>query len=779
MHLTLSIALYNRSQLQTAGLTKTKMFGLCFRTGGGVVTLGGVDTRLHLPVVRGLSGEQQQLNRTSLGGIFFAGLTKAKGWYTVKMIDVLMRPSAGSAGKEKLTAIPAAKSIGGDASRYNAGKGTIVDSGTTDTYLPATLRSQFQALFRTLTGKEYANKQAYYSKEQFAKLPVIVFRLMGERGEGYLDLEVFPSSYMEHHKEGAGASGGGGRYTPRIYLTEGTGAVLGANAINEHNVIFDPDGLRVGFARSLCTYDKVHSSHDFATSTNDVPKTPVKTPAKSNNAAQKTLPEANHKEQPVVPAAAPKKGGNGAVSATALKKMKAKEVETAATLLGALPLQPSEPKPTPPMQHLKGSATKNPVKPTKGTAATVKPSQYNPLFPVPLTPVHKENLASLVAAAADSFVSERNVACRRVLTMPCNARCDRPPSPEIQALDFGKNLHFECVSAACSGRVYLLRCLFIYCCTVCFFAGVPETPQDRRFEYLQVNKEGEVSVGTASVMYGQEFWRVPSCAEGAAARRSLESLASAERGLGSLEDEVNAALNFVPQEGSASRIVAQKCSVVCPRIEAGSTDERAEGMESNAGITALLPVRVNTKVGVEETVTACDVQTQTKKHIDVSDTLVPTLGTSNVLTVKPVLNNDRKVQCFSVSNAASVKDPAPTSHSEANQEKTGGEDSSRAPAPSSCKATTVVETSCRPYVPDCTHPTAAAVAAAVVAGAGKAADLVLIDNEIVVVVHLRLQGLHYDTLPAYQEADLLSAFASIFKVQCAMLPPFFLNLQRR
>lgn len=196
-------------QLQAAGLTKTKMFGLCFRTGGGVVTLGGVDTRLHLPVVRGLSAEQQRWNRTSMGGVYFAALTKPKGWYTVKMIDVLMRPNAGTAGKEKLVAIPAAKSIGGDASRYNAGKGTIVDSGTTDTYLPATLRTQFQALFRTLTGKEYTNKQAYYSREQFARLPVIVFRLMGEKGEGYLDLEVFPESYMEHHKEGAGANGGG------------------------------------------------------------------------------------------------------------------------------------------------------------------------------------------------------------------------------------------------------------------------------------------------------------------------------------------------------------------------------------------------------------------------------------------------------------------------------------------------------------------------------------------------------------------------------------------
>jgi len=217
--------------------------------------------------------------------------------------------------------------------------------------------------------------------------------------------------------------------------------VLGANAINEHNVIFDPDGLRVGFARSLCTYDKVHSSHDFATSTNDVPKTPVKTPAKNSadsSAAQKSLPVANSKEDPVVPPA-PKTGGNGAMSASALKKMKAKEIETAASLLGALPLQPSEPKPTPPTQHLKGSATAKPVK-GSAAAATAKSSQLNSLFPVPLTPVHKENLASLVAIAADSLLSERNInmPCRRVLTMPCNARCDRPPSPEVQALDFGK-----------------------------------------------------------------------------------------------------------------------------------------------------------------------------------------------------------------------------------------------------------------------------------------------------------------------------------------------------
>ena len=45
-----------------------------------------------------------------------------------------------------------------------------MDSGTTDTYLPSALRSQFQALFRAVTGREYGNKQAHYTKEQFDRL---------------------------------------------------------------------------------------------------------------------------------------------------------------------------------------------------------------------------------------------------------------------------------------------------------------------------------------------------------------------------------------------------------------------------------------------------------------------------------------------------------------------------------------------------------------------------------------------------------------------------------
>lgn len=144
-----------------------------------------------------------QHNRTSIGGVYFAALIKPKGWYTVKVVDVLMRPQQQS-NTNSVSGTHSAdlKSVGGDVTKYNAGKGTIVDSGTTDTYLPSALKAQFQTLFRAYSGREFNNKQTQFSKEQFAKLPVIVFRMMAAGGSGVVDLEVFPSSYMELHRDG-------------------------------------------------------------------------------------------------------------------------------------------------------------------------------------------------------------------------------------------------------------------------------------------------------------------------------------------------------------------------------------------------------------------------------------------------------------------------------------------------------------------------------------------------------------------------------------------------
>lgn len=40
----------------------------------------------------------------------------------------------------------------------------------------------------------------------------------------------------------------------RIYLTESMGGVLGANVMRDHNVVFDYDNHRVGFAEGTCDY---------------------------------------------------------------------------------------------------------------------------------------------------------------------------------------------------------------------------------------------------------------------------------------------------------------------------------------------------------------------------------------------------------------------------------------------------------------------------------------------------------------------------------------------
>lgn len=204
------------------------------------------------------------------------------------------------------------------------------------------------------------------------------------------------------------------RYTPRIYLTEGTGAVLGANAIHEHNVIFDPDGMRVGFARSHCTYDKDHSVHDFATSTN-APTAPagaaIAAPKQQQQAKDKVVApvkEAAVKKKDSPPAVVPKPPSPAAVSVPKKDAPKAKY------------------KPVSVMKSVTAAAAPKP-----GTGM---------LFPVELTIIQKEALSTLVEAAAEKLINARHAPCRPVLAMPCNARCDRQPGPESQVLDFGELL---------------------------------------------------------------------------------------------------------------------------------------------------------------------------------------------------------------------------------------------------------------------------------------------------------------------------------------------------
>ena len=211
-------------------MTETKAFSMCFRVGGGVLSLGGVDTRLHT------TGAKPSID----GTIKFANLLKAEGWFTVRMKDILMRnPVTGET-----------KSIGLTASKYASGKGTIVDSGTTDTYLPSAAAGKFNSLFSKMAGRQYHNKMMSLSHSDISALPTIIYRLERAGGRGTIDVECPPTAYTEEVK-----SKGGLKHTFRIYTSEAQGAVLGSNFMVGHDVIFDIENRRIGFADSSCDSD--------------------------------------------------------------------------------------------------------------------------------------------------------------------------------------------------------------------------------------------------------------------------------------------------------------------------------------------------------------------------------------------------------------------------------------------------------------------------------------------------------------------------------------------
>ncbi|CAM9309093.1 unnamed protein product, partial [Heterosigma akashiwo] len=97
--------------LHKVGAVAHNNFAMCFNEEGGVMSLGGVDTRLHDSPMQ------------------FVPLTQNTGWFTVSLKEIRV-------GGEKLN-------VG--ASNYNGGKGTIVDSGTTDTYLNRHVANEFKA----------------------------------------------------------------------------------------------------------------------------------------------------------------------------------------------------------------------------------------------------------------------------------------------------------------------------------------------------------------------------------------------------------------------------------------------------------------------------------------------------------------------------------------------------------------------------------------------------------------------------------------------------------
>lgn len=208
--------------LQDSGLTDSSIFALCFRTGGGIMTLGGVDQRVHLP--------SQPLN--------YAKMSNINGWYGLTLVEI----SLSERSSTKLTKVPGLSEV------INSGKHCIVDSGTTDTYFPVAFQKQFVETFQKVTGIAYSADTIQLTDAQVAKIPNIIFTFESFGDDNSTFSVMMPwTNYID--------AVGGGKYTFRVYLSEQSNFILGANFMNGLNVIFDADGGRVGFAKSNCRYE--------------------------------------------------------------------------------------------------------------------------------------------------------------------------------------------------------------------------------------------------------------------------------------------------------------------------------------------------------------------------------------------------------------------------------------------------------------------------------------------------------------------------------------------
>eukprot|EP00602_Paraphysomonas_sp_CaronLab_P011951 CAMPEP_0185043552 /NCGR_PEP_ID=MMETSP1103-20130426/42962_1 /TAXON_ID=36769 /ORGANISM="Paraphysomonas bandaiensis, Strain Caron Lab Isolate" /LENGTH=352 /DNA_ID=CAMNT_0027583731 /DNA_START=690 /DNA_END=1745 /DNA_ORIENTATION=- len=239
-------------------IIKTNVFSLCFLHTGGTMAIGATNAKLN-------KHEMQ-----------YAAMLKKSGYFTVFVEGVFLRKP----GDEKL------QGIGESKTKYNTGKGIIVDSGTTDSYLPSSIASSFMRLFRSISGITYSNSAMSLTSDQIKRLPVIVYRLRSsESFDKFIEVEFPPKNYVEP------VPGQHGRYVIRLYLHERSGGVIGANMMIGHNVVFDQHNMRVGFAKSDCLVQNsgMHAGVTKPSKIHRRLQLPVRPPKGNNNPSTRTI----------------------------------------------------------------------------------------------------------------------------------------------------------------------------------------------------------------------------------------------------------------------------------------------------------------------------------------------------------------------------------------------------------------------------------------------------------------------------------------------------------
>jgi hypothetical protein len=155
----------------------------------------------------------------------------------------------------------------------------IVDSGTTDTYFTRRIATEFNSVFQALAGRPYNHNGVDLTEKELLSYPTILIQLEGDKDmnqklhpdpkstpglavdvdpENPYDvlLAIPPSHYMEYDDKQR-------KYINRFYADEGSGSVLGANAMMGHDVFFNVDDQKIGWAESDCDYYSLIENNGF------------------------------------------------------------------------------------------------------------------------------------------------------------------------------------------------------------------------------------------------------------------------------------------------------------------------------------------------------------------------------------------------------------------------------------------------------------------------------------------------------------------------------------
>jgi len=222
----------------------------------GLLTLGGADERIHKsPMV-------------------YAQNHDVNGWYSIYVAGMYLKYQKD--GDEEKDAKVVKLNL--DVQKVNENS-VIVDSGTTESFVPSSIEAPFKEAFKELMDFDFDSSVAATTSDDedginpMEDYPTIMIQLkaaihvkddelMDDNGHpldglvGRLDLdapndvilEIPPQNYMLLKKSS-------NTYVNRFHMNENSSfGVLGANAMYGHDLLFDTDKNRIGFAKSSCEY---------------------------------------------------------------------------------------------------------------------------------------------------------------------------------------------------------------------------------------------------------------------------------------------------------------------------------------------------------------------------------------------------------------------------------------------------------------------------------------------------------------------------------------------